>query len=137
MKRQEGKKRPLLVWEWMGGFHHQEQVPFAWQVLLLKSPPHLDPTRFFLPGLHTIAPFLITHLDLVMHKFFPEPQEAPILRDVHWAVQHTVLGTFVPASHCSPASTIPSPQTGGDCEKSTGGTTTGESEAEAPPFGFV
>jgi len=87
--------------------------------------------------LHTIAPFLVTHLDLVMHKLFLGPQEAPTLRNVHWDVQHFVMGLTVPASHCSPASTIPFPQTGGDLEKSTGGITTGESEAEAPPFGFV
>jgi len=85
-------------------------------------------------------PCLIWHRDFVLH--FPgleAEQEEPFGRYVQVLVQHTVFGSLVPASHCSPVSTIPSPQTdlGAPDEKSGGGGTTLTELEEASARGCV
>jgi len=57
-------------------------------------------------------------------------QVEPTGKKVQTEVQHTLLGLDVPASHCSPVSTIPFPQTafGAPEEKFGGGGTTGDSD---------
>jgi len=77
-------------------------------------------------------PPLLAHLDLVSQgPGLVVEQTDPTGKKVHTDVQQSVLGLLLPASHCSPASTIPFPHTGlaAPDEKLGGGGTTPEAEA--------
>lgn len=57
-----------------------------------------------------------------MHLLVAFPQTAPAGRLVQIEVQHLVLGTVFPESHCSPFSMTPLPQTAGAIETPEDGT---------------
>jgi len=105
-----------------------EQVPSALQVFLEKIPPfpHLVPTFFGCPGVHTGVRLAneFRHFGLFVHLLVALPQGEPAGRVVQKAVQHLVLGTASPASHSSALSTTPFPHTAATAplmDASTGG----------------
>jgi len=105
----------FLVFGEGGGWIYLEQEPSALQVFLEKIPPfpHLVPTFFGCPGIHTgvILPNVFRHFGLFVHLLVARPQTDPGRRLVQKAVQHLVLGTAAPASHSSDLSTAPFPHT--------------------------
>jgi len=92
-----------------------EQVPSALQVFREKRPPfpHRVPTALAPPGVQVncLAALFLVHLGLFVHWLVAFPQIDLTRRLVQKEVQHLVLGTAKPASHSSPVSTTPFPQT--------------------------
>jgi len=92
------------------GFHLQTPLR---HFFLEKRPPHLIPSAFFFPLTQVTFPFLSWQRSLVAQgPGLVEEQVDLRGRVTQVVVQHTDLGvTVFPASHCSPASTFPFPQT--------------------------
>jgi len=110
------------------------QTPFL-HFLVEKIPPQVVPLRFFFPWTQVNTPSRSWQRSLVRQgPGFTREQGDPTEMKVHTLEQQSVLGTAVPASHCSPASMIPFPHTarGAPDEKSMdGGGTTAETDTPA------